>query len=445
MPNKPHDMLTGVLATAMLLSMLFFSSCQPHTILPSPISVTLRSSSTVSTQEPTTTPTAPANTTPSTQTPIPSLIPSLSFQPNPIAPQPVDKALLIVVHEAITGLPRQEVWLLKAGETIPHPLLQSEQYSYNQPRWSNDGAWIVFEQQNRIDGVSARVGIVRENGTAQRLVSDRVFQIVGAPHWSANDRWITFLDVSPEQGWVPYAVEVQTGKLITLLRTQSALYAPMTLLPSPTNDIGVIVRFLEQETPPRTELWLVTLDGSRQEQIPLPQEQWPGCVSLAAIDWSRDGRYLLVQPGDENRGSSSTCHPQLWLYDLNEQVWREVVRQTEEYKHSFYPFLAHWSPDGRWLLWQQTGYALVYDAETWKVAREITGSIMPSPWVQDGVGNSMVSVNLYDYTDYPAHAIVIKGLSPNGTSRNDIVIAEIASEKNWLSGDFTSYPLEWQP
>jgi len=380
-----------------------------------------------------------------TSAPGPTLEPTLMATPEltAIVPQNAAGALLIEVSEKIEGVigqPRKEVWLLEAGETIPHVLLQSQKYSMESPVWSHNGGWIAFRQVN-IPARRTEVGLIRKDGTEQHLVTDEEFGSVSLPRWSWDDRWLTF--TTRRQGKeIAYAVDMKTSVSRTLNPDPNTMYTDLWLFPSPRDNTALLIGKVSVNSEEHIEMWLVSLDEQGGSVRILP-ETWLGCSWFSSIAWAPDGQSFILQPG--NYEFEKSCKAQLWHYDIARQLWSEVAQPPS----GIYPTRVEWSPDGRWVAWKVAGWhtALVYDAATWDHVREINAvglTWLPWSWMRDSAGNSvLVAVDPIYSQGRETYALL--GFSPNGTEQDDKVVAQILRGPDWLPANSTYFPLVWQP
>ena len=95
---------------------------------------------------PTATITATETLTPQFSSPTPSSTSIPSPESTATEDPVISKQMLIMVNEAITGLARDEVWILSPEENIPRPLLSDQRLSISSPRWSRNGERIAFAQ-----------------------------------------------------------------------------------------------------------------------------------------------------------------------------------------------------------------------------------------------------------------------------------------------------------
>jgi hypothetical protein len=120
------------------------------------------------------------------------------------------------------------------------------------------------------------------------------------------------------------------------------------LKPSPKDDIAAYGEFTGE---PGTEvkLWLLTLDGQKQEKIELPMEYPLPCKrELTTLESSPDGESILVQFGG---WPPEECRPSLWLYKTAERTWRDVARLPDGIPSNDFNEMGrvNWSKDGRWV------------------------------------------------------------------------------------------------
>jgi hypothetical protein len=357
------------------------------------------------------------------------------------------------------GIPRVEIWLLRAGETTPRPLLKSEHYSFQAPSWSHHGEWIAYHQRDLGSG-RYQVGVIRPDGTGQRLALAEEFGATSRLFWSWDDRRLIF-EAASEVGNRAYVVDIETGVARQLNPNPEAHYSRIWLLPSPTADVTFLAGLIAEAPAPKMEMWMVPLNEGG-EVVRVPPKVWTGCAALLSIDWAPTGQILLVRPGTAALESSpdgqpilafpEPCTPpRLWGYDLASQSWAELAKPPNDGPRYSDLRWVDWSPDGRWAAWKTIEGALIYEVGTWTIVREIelgaNQGFLPWSWMRDTAGNSIYTAYEHDYAQ-PPESYTLLGFSPNGAQQEDRVLAEVLRDPDWLSGDgrFIDYfPLSWQP
>jgi hypothetical protein len=446
---------------AVILLPAILSGCRTH--IPAPIAtppasgyptltlVTTPSSLLTSTSVPRRTATPQRTPSPTASSTItPSKTATSTATPTPITPGTVSKDLLMTIEEKLFF----SIGILPAGETNPQILLREPYHSYEDPSWAHNGEWIAFRQRD--NGIHVdHLGIIRKDGTGKRILKPK-FGVTSGPVWSADDRMLVARARTSNGGFMPYAVDIETEEMIDLLPESEVHLGYSQLKLSPKAMQAVFMNF-EEESPVNMELWLLSLDGSRQDMIPIPTDVSVDCMNLYfpvvsnIIEWSPDGMAFLVQFYET---SQTDCRPSLWLYNLREKNWSNVIRVSETtFSMSPLPWKnVSWSPDGRWISWIRRDGGSIYSTSDWQMVREIDFGlgmrvgILDHPWVKDDNGNAIFSVvRILTIMGLTHTEVIIRGLSPNGAEASDTILVHIkADEPPWIPiGSF--WPYMWQP
>ena len=352
-------------------------------------------------------------------------------------------ALLVQVSEQGNGRPRQEVWLLDPGHTVPRSLLASDNHSFEHPIWSHNGEWISYRQRD-LDSNQYQVGIVRRDGTEQHLVSDKIFVKLSPPLWSWDDNWL-ISTTDDSIGNFGIMMEVETGNSQILNLDGSTHYTRLMVLPSPSDERVLFAAQTSNGSEEILKMGIITT-GKPDAYVPIKVERWPDCKWFTALDWSPDGQFLLVQPGNDVQQPS--CPPSIWSYTFQTQTWSQVVTPPSKEPHYLYLTWIEWSPDGRWILWKEIDRILVLDSVSWNVVRMIALDAnqkwLTQSFIENATGNSYIAIAEFDYGQPPKWYNLV-ALRPNGTNQNDRVVAQILREPDWLPIGSDYIPISWEP
>lgn len=341
----------------------------------------------------------------------------------------------------------EEVWILDPGGSIPRPLLTEELFSYTSPTWSWGGERIAFERHDKSPPYETQIGIVNTEGVMHYLFSDTRFQNIGRLGWSADDQWIIFVSLIPEHGNTPFAIEIETEQVKELHPSSEIHYSRVLMKPSPRSNIVAFVGFYDNPDL-RTDIWILSLDSSLAPKY-IEFDMPPECGRFTDIEWAPNGTSFLAQP--DTVSNQYECWPRFFSYDLLDQEWSEVARAPDEDRSFANLSLLHWSPDGKWLVWFSSSIeeALVYDTNTWDFVGsfefESSERFLGYPWVQNIVGESILSVVETNYTSDFSAMYVFYGIDPKRTVTDGEKIAEIIPESEWLPEGMESHPFRWQP
>lgn len=374
----------------------------------------------------------------------------------PIKPAAITKKILLLVDEEVNSdFARNSLWILSPESDMPLNLLQDKTKSFEYPTWSHDGEWISFIQSDWPFPGNEQIGIIHEDGTGKRIFGNK-YGPVGDLNWSANDTWLVFATLSQA-----LALNINTGEIVDLepeSDTDSKNYdIDRRVEPSPRENLVAYAKFNRYPSTDDVDMWLLSLDSKEREKIQLPTEIPSQCrQSLNNLDWSPDGEAILVQFKGWPWGE---CEAKLWLYKLSERKWINIARIPDSLSGlnpSYDQFSSvSWSPDGRWIAWENYPTALIYDVENdWRFTREIEfgvadGFSLWPPWVEDTAGNYIYTLVRFDYsqihTDEQVAPITIIGISPNGTTNDDNQLLRIEPNPKWLLKDWTFSPRVWEP
>ncbi len=91
--------------------------------------------------------------------------------------------------------------------TLATGTVQTFEFSGNAPRWSPDGKWIAFRDEN-----SYSINIVRPDGTGLRMLTPAGRRYRHGHDWSPDGRWI----VAAEEGARLNVINVESGEVLVL-------------------------------------------------------------------------------------------------------------------------------------------------------------------------------------------------------------------------------------
>jgi dipeptidyl aminopeptidase/acylaminoacyl peptidase len=366
------------------------------------------------------------------KTNIPSLVPTISQ---------IAKALLFSVTSNVFGEVSESVWIINPQDVVPKTLLFDRGGSFEMPRWSNNGEWIAFEQYDLSNVEVSQIGVISQNGGDKHFVTSQKFYFPGFLNWSADDQWLSFVNRT-RSGFLPYAVNVDSGAVINLAPNPAAHYSSAVLQPSSRDDLVVFAGLTVSSSDQRIEFWLISLNGS-QENVRIQTEEWRGCSWITTPIWFSDGNSFIVQP--VGGSPQDNCPPSLLKYDLKEKRWVPIAYPPSDDPSYLSLEFIDMSQDGQWLSWASIDKVLLFETTNWKLTREIdingTQALIPFPWVESGAGESLYSLFNNEYSSTP---YAILGLDPSNKYQ-DAVITKIDAESDWVRKNSEFVPIMWQP
>lgn len=369
--------------------------------------------------------------------------PSLTPEPTTIARPTIDKLLLISVYEDITGLSREEIWILRPGENTPQLLLGDDTFSFSSPQWSNSGKLVAYLKHKKTIPDNVQIGVIETENI--KLLS-KEFRNIDWLEWSADDYWLTFTTLSPDTGISPFAIELETETVRNLHPNPDTHYTRDIMKSSPHDNL-VLFAGLINEPSQSVEIWLIPIDN-RQVPVPVDFEMPPECDWITDIEWAPDGKSFLLQPGTIS--DDYECWPRIFSYSLVDQEWSELVRAPDENQLFVSLHWFNWSPDRKWLAWNSSFMknALILDTETWDVVTNIDfkgiRGFPNTPWVQNSIEQSVLSIVESSYSEDYSTKYLVYGIELK-QSTEEILIMEMAPESEWLPEGMRSYPYCWQP
>ncbi len=225
-------------------------------------------------------------------------------------------------------------------------------YPWNDPTWSPDGTRLAVAALHPVAGTSDKrsvVTILRSDGSGVEQAFPLDW-IAGAVEWASNGKQILIEDISPDESvrthnvhvlsisngeirevyrdllsaaWSPDGTEIvvvptQSGQvLIVKLDGTSRPVGPLPAGTTPelavwSPDGTAITVFGKTKNGDEASLYLVTISTGQVRRTTLVAEY------LEGLEYSPDGKQLLVSTGHPGRSSHSNRWPKstLWVYDL---------------------------------------------------------------------------------------------------------------------------------
>ena len=225
-------------------------------------------------------------------------------------------------------------------------------YPWNDPTWSPDGTRLAIAALHPVAGTSDKrsvLTILRSNGSGVEQAFPLDW-IAGAVEWASNGEQILIEDISPDESvraHNAHVLSLSNGKIREVYRDIiSAAFSPdgteIAVVPAQSRQVLIVkldgtsrpVGPLPAGTMPELAVWspdgatiavfgttknreeaslyLVTISTGQVKRIALVAE------SLHGLEYSPDGKQLLVSTAHPGRSSHSNRWPKstLWVYDL---------------------------------------------------------------------------------------------------------------------------------
>lgn len=229
-----------------------------------------------------------------------------------------------------------QIWLLQYPYTSKQVLLDDPNASYFYPSWSPDGKWIAYVQSEagtkmtRSDELGSilegedSVWVMRPDGSEKRMLAKTTridYDIVSTGcltvasidtplHWSADGRYIAFLDNQPEpEDPSSYIVEVETGQTH---RISGGVTAPPEWWPA-GNTLAIV----------NSEVTLIDAENFTSQKVPFSPEM-PDDFRITNSVWSLDGQSLLVIGYDRSVASAEAASA-VWRMDIQTNQWQKLA------------------------------------------------------------------------------------------------------------------------
>jgi Tol biopolymer transport system component/DNA-binding winged helix-turn-helix (wHTH) protein len=213
----------------------------------------------------------------------PVLRPLSNFPGSHIQPSLSPDAGAIAFASNLDG--ESHIWVLDRDAQAPRKVSRGDGYDYR-PRWSPDGATILFARGRNLWTVPVIGGDERE-----------VIRNAYNPNWSRDGKRIVF--ERAYEVWIADASGEQQMRVAGIPRVELAL-APRWPAFSPD---GSEIVFLDAGTTPFADLWRVQVDGGEPVQM-----TFDPAIASAPV-WSPDGKYVYYST---HRGGSRT----LWRVNV---------------------------------------------------------------------------------------------------------------------------------
>ena len=208
------------------------------------------------------------------------------------------------------------------------------------PSWSADGKNILFCGVEPGTGVAAYT-VAAEGGAPQQVYASPDYDVL-FPRWTPDGKSIVFQKSEGVEKTDIELLDLQTGKVSMLPGSENLV----------TPELSPDGRYLAATTPDRLRLLL--FDFATQKWMELAK------TGVAALNWSRDGKYLYIDSG-------SGVNPAISRLRFADRKL-ERVTELKEFRRVIFPTYP-WSgltPDGAPLLLRDIGtqevYALDFEA-----------------------------------------------------------------------------------
>ncbi|MEQ9561866.1 MAG: winged helix-turn-helix domain-containing protein, partial [Woeseiaceae bacterium] len=186
------------------------------------------------------------------------------------------------------------IWVLDRDAQAPRQVSRGNGYDYR-PRWSPDGASILFSRGGNLWTIPASGGDERE-----------LIRNAQNPNWSRDGKRIVF--ERAYEVWLADAEGAQQTRVAGIPRVELAL-APRWPAFSPD---GSEIVFLDAGTTPFADVWRIRIDGGTPVQMTFD----PAMASAPV--WSPDGKYVYYST---QRGGSRT----LWRVSVADNTAAAVL------------------------------------------------------------------------------------------------------------------------
>ena len=232
-----------------------------------------------------------------------------------------------------------DIWLINSDGSNNRELLNCPEAACSQPQWLPDGQRLIYERRN-IPLPGAPPGNPRLwwldaiSGETLPIFEDS--QLLGLyPRLSSDGQWLSF--VSPiDQGIQLFNLADGSGMLIPNQMGSPAVWQPQ-------GDNLLITNINTSNTNWSVELTSLKLSDEKTTVLSQPMEEGEG-VDDSSPAWSADGEWIAF-------GRKLPRTP------MGRQIWVMQKDGTDAFALTNEPTVHHgeisWSPDGRFLLFQQ--------------------------------------------------------------------------------------------
>ncbi len=236
-----------------------------------------------------------------------------------------------------------ELWVMEAADvTSARKLLDATFHYPSAPSLSPDGKTLVVEARDLTSSLSDLLTVNPADGVARPLLAVNSAYDEMAPDISADGRLI-FVSDRPEEATTTlkiYSASLDGADLQRLTDPLVNSYAPTW---SPDGSQIAFLRRSGLADDPADGLYVMKADGSEARQVAqvayLTYENDPPA-------WSPDGKWLAFQQGEE-AGEEELVTPQVWV------TLASGGQPAQLSQSGVSNFLASWSPDSRALLYTQ--------------------------------------------------------------------------------------------
>ncbi len=244
-----------------------------------------------------------------------------------------------------------EIWLARTGEE-PFQLTRTREKSSSTPRWSPDGKWIAFIADR---GEDAQIHLIRAAGGEARPLT-AVKGGISDFEWSPDGRWMAVRITDPlddrrekiEETYGDFAVEDGEFRMTHLwLLDVAATLAGDEEAELPEED--------EDDGDEEEEVGDTDEEADEEEDTPVLFRRLTGGpdFTVRGYRWSPDGGSIAFAQTPDPRVESFS-HSDISVVDVASGEVRKVVERPGSDSSP------HWSPDGRFLLFETMNEKLAY-------------------------------------------------------------------------------------
>ncbi|GEM_PF-3028919 len=361
--------------------------------------------------------------------PFSTSTPSITPSPTQVSPPPegwiafVNKNNVWLIHPDGSGL--------KQITTNPIPTENSYGNDIN-IKWSPDGQKLAFSQDNRIYLLDAATFITTllvddsSGGFDWSLTGTKIIydtSTTKSDPWTNHGLWTINLETGKKRQVVPpsnyfspdlssedshvlaeFAAWEPAGYGIIDLATGNSVQVPQNVMGgggmgncewAPTELIVACATFTD-ETPRKTELRLIDVNGQIQKRLVLPEE-----LGVPRVKWAPDGQRLAMVYHTGDLGGSNQKSTFAWHTKI-------LSLTTDQFGTYSDGWTSDWSPDGRWIVvtWPDTSDSILMMVvnsnsgeatplteglyPTWQPSKDVTEAV-PVPSSQENSGQATAS------------------------------------------------------